>query len=235
MLFSISELQGFGIEATDGSIGRVDDLLFDDQRWVIRYLVIDTGKWLPGRRVLISPISVDAIDKPRGRVSLHLDKDRIRNSPDIHTDAPVSRQKETEFYTYYGYGPYWAGPGMWGPAVAARELRPVPGTAWSARGLESPEGDEGDPHLRSTREVSGYHIAAADGKIGHVEDFILDDLEWVVRHIVVDTSNWPGGRTVVMPPRWIHTIDWIRREVQANVTVDQIKSASEYRAAELLR
>ena len=142
MLFSVRELQGFGIEATDGGIGRIDELLFDDERWVVRYVVVDTGKWLPGRRVLISPISIEFADKARGVVALHLDKNRIRDSPDLDADAPVSRQREVEFYAYYGYGPYWAGPGLWGPAVAARDLRPIPDPrAWTARGLEAPQGD----------------------------------------------------------------------------------------------
>jgi hypothetical protein len=123
MLVSMRELQGYRIEATDGSIGRVHELLFDDIRWVIRYVVIDTGPWLPGRRVLISPISVDSIDGVHKRVLVRLDKGRIRTSPDIYTDQPVSRQKEAVFNAYYGYGSYWAGPDVWGPAVYPRELR----------------------------------------------------------------------------------------------------------------
>lgn len=91
MLCSIRDLQGYGIEATNGSIGRVHEMLFHDDKWVIRYLVVDTGKWLPGRKVLISPISVESINGPQRRVVLHLDKDRIRNSPDIYADEPVSR------------------------------------------------------------------------------------------------------------------------------------------------
>ena len=233
MLFSVRELKGFGIEARDGSIGSIDDMLFDDERWVIRYLVVDTGKWLPGRRVLISPISVDAIDMGRGVVALHLDRDRIRNSPDLHTDAPVSRQKEMHFHTYYGYGPYWAGPGVWGPAVAPRELRPIPGTEWAEQAAA--DSAEGNPHLRSAREVIGYHIVGSDGEVGHVEDFVLDEAEWMLRHIVVDTSNWPGGRTVLLSPGSVRTINWSRREVDVDSPVARIKSGPEYRATEILR
>ena len=230
MLVSMRDLQGYAIEATDGSIGRVHELLFDDIRWVIRYVVVDTGKWLPGRRVLISPISVDSVDELHKRVLVQLDKDRIRNSPDIYTDQPVSRQKETAFNAYYGYGAYWAGPGVWGPAIYPRELRPAaPHVPWPGTDAGA-QGEEGDPHLRSTREVTGYHVAASDGEVGHVEDFVLDDGSWTVRHVVVDTSNWPGGRNVLLSPALVRSIDWSRRKVHIDATVDRIRTSPEYHA-----
>lgn len=235
MLCSIRDLQGYGLEATNGSIGRVHEMLFNDDRWVIRYLVVDTGKWLPGRKVLISPISIESIDRLHRRVVLQLDKGRIRKSPDIYADQPVSRQKEAAFNTYYGYGPYWAGAGVWGPAVYPRELRPTPAhTAWPGTedGAQIPKGD---PHLRSTREVMGYHIAGSDGDTGHVEDFVIDDGWWTVRHIVVDTSNWPGGRSVLLSPAAVRSIDWSRRKVHVDAPVERIRTGPEYYAAELLR
>jgi sporulation protein YlmC with PRC-barrel domain len=207
-------------------------MLFHDDRWVIRYLVVDTGKWLPGRKVLISPISVEAIESAFGRVVLHLDKERIRQSPDISADEPVSRQKEAEFHAYYGYGPYWAGPGVWGPAVYPRELRPLPHEAWPAAGERA---SKGDPHLRSTREVIGYHIAASDGTIGHLDDFVIDEALWTVRHLVVDTSNWPGGRSVLVSPVSVRAIDWVAKQVQVNLPMERIRTSSEYIPAELLR
>jgi hypothetical protein len=226
MLRSIRELQGFGIEATDGPIGRVHEMLFDDQQWVVRYLVVDTGKWLPGRRVVISPISVDAIDGMARRVILRLDKEQIRNSPDIYSDEPVSRQKEAAFYAYYGYAAYWAGSGPWGAAVYPRELRPMPRpSAWPV--LQDEE-QTGDPHLRSTREVIGYHIAALDGEIGHVDDFVINDELFAVRHVVVDTSNWPGGHSVLLSPSSIVSIDWNRRKVHVAVAADDVRTSPKF-------
>jgi hypothetical protein len=230
MLFSTRDLQGYGIEATDASIGRIHELLFDDMRWVIRYVVVDTGKWLPGRRVLISPISVDSIDGLHKRVLVQLDKERIWKSPDIYTDQPVSRQKEAALTAYYGYGAYWAGPGVWGLAIHPRELRPAPAhVPWPGTDARAESG-EGDPHLRSTREVTGYHIAASDGGVGHVDDFLIDNGFWTVRHIVVDTSNWPGGRSVLLSPAMVHWIDCSRRKVHVDATVERIRTGSKYRA-----
>jgi sporulation protein YlmC with PRC-barrel domain len=235
MLVSMRELQGYRIEATDGSIGRVHELLFDDIRWVIRYVVIDTGTWLPGRRVLISPISVDSIDGVHKRVLVRLDKGRIRNSPDIYTDQPVSRQKEAVFNAYYGYGSYWAGPDVWGPAVYPRELRrTAPYVAWP--GTEAgAQAQQGDPHLRRTREVAGYHVAATDGEVGHVDDFVIDDEAWTISHLVLDTSNWPGGRTVLLAPALVRSIEWSRGRVHVDATVDRIRTGLESRPAELPR
>ena len=229
MLRSVRDLRGFGIEARDGPIGRVQEMLFDDHRWVVRYLVVDTSKWLPGRKVLISPISVDAIDGIARRVLLPLDRDCIGHGPEIQADEPVSRQKEAAFHAYYGYGPYWAGPGVWGVAVYPRELRPLPPTSAWAVPEDEAQSQQGDPHLRSTREVIGYHIAASDGEIGHVDDFILDDGFFTIRHVVVDTSNWPGGRSVLLSPSSILAINWSGRKVHVDASVERVRRSPECR------
>ncbi len=144
---------------------------------------------------------------------------------------PFRDQEELEFYTYYGYGPYWLGPGVWGDAAAARELRPMPRDRVRAA-EERVESQQGDPHLRSTREVTG---STSPLRTGRLATFVLDENAWIVRHIVVDTSNWPGGRSVLLPREWVRSIDWSREEVHVKATVQQIKSGPEYRATELLR
>ena len=229
MLRSIRDLRGFAIQATDGPIGRVKEMLFDDHQWVVRYLVVHTGRWLPDRKVLISPISVDAIDGIARRVLLPLDRDAIRNSPEIYADEPVSRHNEAAFHAYYGYSPYWAGPGVWGSAVYPRELRPFPPTrAWSP-----PEDDARRQRercqLRSTQEMIGYHIAASDGEIGHVDDFVIDDRLFTIRHVVVDTSNWPGGRSVLLSPSSIVSTNWMGRKVHVDASVERVRRSPEYR------
>src|SRR6266508_5022629 len=98
------ELKGVTIQATDGDIGSVQDLYFDDHSWTVRYLVVDTGTWLPGRQVLISPFAFRAISGA-SRLQTTLTKDQIENSPSIDTDRPVNRQREIEDSRYYGY-PY---------------------------------------------------------------------------------------------------------------------------------
>ena len=116
MLRNANDLKGFTIRATDGELGNVDQLYFDDKTWAIRYFVVETGGWLGGRRVLISPIAVVQADWQAKRVDVALTKKQVEHSPNVDTHQPVSRQNEAEYYGYYGYPCYWDGPFLWGPA-----------------------------------------------------------------------------------------------------------------------
>src|SRR5438093_9129794 len=117
MLHNVKELSGFTVGARDGELGRVDDAYFDDQRWVIRYVVVDTGRWLGGRKVLISPRSVRGIDWSNEVLNVDLTQQQVRDAPSIDTQKPVSRQHEIDYYNYYGYPYYWEGSGLWGPTI----------------------------------------------------------------------------------------------------------------------
>jgi sporulation protein YlmC with PRC-barrel domain len=237
VLRSVNELKGKTIHARDGEIGTVDQFLFDDESWTIRYLVIETGKLL-GRKVLISPISIERKQKREG-LTLSLTKEQIRNSPPIDADKPVSRQHETEYFNYYGYPYYWGGPGLWGgtsypighPSTSRSLGYPdrtsgYAGTAATARTRTAKQ--EGDPHLRSTKEVIGYYIEASDGNIGHVEDFLIDDENWAIRYVVVDTVNWWPGKKVVIAPQWIKDVSWTESRVYVDLSRERIKNAPEY-------
>ncbi len=231
MLRSAKELRGYAVAASDGDIGDVDDLYFDDQAWVMRYLAVDTGTWLPGRRVLISPISLGQPEWLVKRLPVALTKDRVRNSPDIDTQKPVSRQHEADYFGYYGYPYYWGGTGMWGMGMYPGDLMsastvPVDTTARSADAMALQEA--ADSHLRSCKAVTGYHIEATDGEIGHVADFILDDETWAIRYLVVDTSNWWIGHQVPIPPQWITAVSWLDGKVSVNVTRQAIQDAPLY-------
>lgn len=236
-MLSIKSLQGDTIHATDGDFGTVDDFLFDDENWAIRYLVIDTGKWIPGRRVLISPASLETKRSP-SELATSLSKEQIKNSPDVYSDQPVSRQREAEYLDYFHYPYYWRGPALWGttaypfyPAGAPPMRYPdrVSGSTGSAAApaiQRLPEA--GDTHLRSAAEVTGYYIEASDGEIGHVEDFIVDDKSWEIRYMVVDTVNWWPGKKVVVAPEWITGVSWSNSRVTVNLSREKIKNAPEY-------
>jgi uncharacterized protein YrrD len=236
-MLSIKSLQGETIHATDGDFGSVDDFLFDDENWAVRYLVVDTGKWIPGRRVLISPASLKMKRRP-DELATSLSKEQIKNSPDIYTDQPVSRQREAEYLNYYGYPYYWRGPALWG--TTAYPFHPgvpppwgFPDRASGATGSAvqpktEPLHEAEDTHLRSVAEVMGYHIEATDGEIGHVEDFIVDDESWALRYMIVDTVNWWPGKKVVVAPEWITGVSWSNSRVSVNLSREKIKNAPEY-------
>jgi uncharacterized protein YrrD len=220
MIFSSNGLHGFKLHAKDGELGHIHDFLFDDSTWTVRYLVADTG-WIFGRRVLLAPESLGHPDAESSTIPVMLTKEDIRNSPDIDTDKPVSRQHETTLYGYYGWAPYWGGlavpPGYIPPPYLHRA---------GEVGAESEE--EGDSHLRSMREVAGYTIGATDGDIGTVEDLLIDSGDWNLRYVVVDTGKWLAGKKVLVSPQWASEIDWADRTIYVTVDKAKVRNAPEY-------
>ncbi len=221
MLHSVKDLQGATLLATDGAIGAARDGYFDDETWIVRYLVADTGGWLTGRRVLIATVALGAAGGLAGPLAVALTRDQIRHSPDIDTDRPISRQHEADLYQYYGYPYYWGGMGMgMGMGMGVYPL---------AMPVASDPEEAGDAHLRSMREVTGYALRARDGAIGHVADLLVDDADWAIRWIVVDTGSWLlGGRQVLVSPGWITAVSWARREVAVDLRRETIEQGPVY-------
>jgi hypothetical protein len=225
MFRSIEELMDYTLEAQDGEIGRCRDFLFDDRFWTLRYMVADTGKWLPGRKVLISPLALGEPDWASRRFPVSMTKEEIKNGPALEEHAPVSRRYEMEYFRHYGWAHYWEGHDLWGantmpiPPVIPPEAAPP---------FEEENRDPESTRLRSVKEVNGYHIRAMDGEIGHVEDFILEEGVWVIRYMIVDTRNWLPGKKVLVSPGWIESIEWMDRKVIVNLTTDAVKNGPDY-------
>ena len=213
---------------TNGAIGKVRDFYFDDETWTVRYLVVDTGSWLSGRRVLILPNFLRRVDRKKQTISVSLTKEQVEESPSIDTDKPVSRQHETEYLSYYRIQPYWLASGGLGFAEGLYDPRLLAPLATS----DTPRKKKnGDPHLRSSREVTGYRIEAHDGHVGHVEDFIVDDQTWRVHYLVVDTRDWWPGKMVLVAPAWIKKISWRSGEVSICLPRAVLRAAPEYDAS----
>lgn len=222
-LKSIKEMLGYELGAQDGKIGRCKDFLFDDQTWAVRYVVGDTRKWLPGRKVLISPISIGSAEESTQTLSVGLTKDQIKDSPPLESDAPVSRQYEVIFNQYHDWGNYWEGPLAWGHHPFPRLLQRTEDLQTKVATVED------DNHLRSTQEVLSYSIEATDTNIGHIEDFIVDEETWIIRYLVIDTSNWlPVSRRVIISPEWVECVEWAHGSAFVNVASEKIKESPEY-------
>ena len=227
MLTNATHLKGLVIRATDGELGTVDQLYFDAETWAIRYLAVETGGWLGGRPVLISPFSVVHADLLDKRLDVALTKKQVENSPDINTHLPISRQHEAAYLGYYGYPYYWGGPYMWGPAFYPVGL--VSPVTASAEAMAEKIGRETtDSHLRSTEAVAGYSIEASDGEIGHVDGFVVDDEAWAIRYIEVATRNWWAGNKVLVSPAWVERVSWADSKVYVGLSRESIKTAPEY-------
>jgi uncharacterized protein YrrD len=238
MLRSMKNLEDYAIRATDGIIGHVKDFYFDDQAWVIRYLVVDTGTWLSSRKVLISPISIGHPDWTDRVLPVSITKEQVKNSPDIDTQKPVSRQHEIQYLGYYGYPYYWGGTGLWGDGIdpsmmmtgyAGFPSTPHPSEEEMAYArAEAARHQNDDPHLRSCKAVIGHHIQATDGDIGHVEGLLIDEETWAVRYVIVNTSNWWLGHQVLIAPQWIQDVSWSDATVSVNLTRQAVKDAPPY-------
>ena len=221
MLIKAKTLTGYSLDSFDGVIGKVEEFYFDDRYWTIRYLVANTGNWLTGRQVLISPYALGAVDRKARQIDVALTKKQIEDSPSLDSDKPVSRQFEESYYGYYGWPGYCGGPYSWGnhPYIERdREKWMGPThaeTSW-------------DPHLRSTHDVSGRNIQATDGEIGHVEDFIIDDETWAIRYFIINTRNWWPGKKILISPQWIERVSWSESKVFVGLTRDVIRRSPEY-------
>jgi len=212
MLHKASRIRGITVRAADGDVGHVEEFYFDDHMWTIRYLVVDTGSWLMHRRVLIPPMSIEPSWTFAGLQST-LTKEQIQHSPEV--DPTMSRQDETRVLGYYGYPSYWeevAEP----DSAAAEPSRLKPG----------------DEHLCGTKDITGYHLQASDGEIGHVDDVLIDG-SWKIRYLVVDTSNWIGGKSVVISPTALHGIDWSQSKMQVDLTREAIRESPSFDSIEI--
>jgi hypothetical protein len=228
MLCKAKTLEGYKLDSLDGEVGKVKEFYFDDRYWTVRYLVAATGNWLMDRQVLISPYALGAVIKEEHRIAIDLSKKQIEDSPLLESDKPVSRQFEQAYYGYYGWPSYSDGAYMWGyyPSIVRDREK------W--RAFAEAEKASWDPNLRSTNYVSGYHIQATDGEIGHVDDFIIDDETWAIRYLIIDTRNWWPGKKVLVSPQWIERVSWSESKVFVNLSGETIKQSPEYTEESLL-
>jgi len=225
MMRSIEEIRGYHIEANDGEVGRVADFLFEDEHWTVLYLVVDTGNWLPGKKVLVSPAAFRGRpDWKSRRFPVSLTREEVENSPDISTDEPVSMERAREGAEYY----------RWSSSLYAHPLIPASVVEEEARSFQVPggeserPGEEGRRDLRSAAEVSGYAVRARDGDIGEVEDFIVDDDTWRIMYLVVDTRKLLPGKKVLVSRLWINRVDWLKSLVHVDLDRDAVRNGPEY-------
>jgi len=236
MLWSASSVKGYAIEASDGQLGTVRDVLFDDQTWKTRWLVVHTGLWLLGRDVLLPLSALGTPDQTLRQFPVQLTRQQVKDSPNVDLDLPVSRQIEASVYGYYNWNPYWGsmlspiGTAVGAPVFMSESNRDA--KVLEPSDHEAKHGDQ-DPSLRSAAAVIGYHIEATDGAVGHAEDFLVDGTDGQVRYLIVDTKNWLPGKRVVISPQLIREIDWTTRAIYLNVKADMLKSSPAYDPVEI--
>jgi sporulation protein YlmC with PRC-barrel domain len=225
MEHNINNLLLYTMDATDGLIGDIKEFYFDDETWHIRYLIVKTGGWLSGREVLISPVALLKEKWRNGLFPVNITKKQISNSPDIDTKKPVSRQQEIKLYEHYAWEGYWFSGYYPGGYLGVSVPFPVTDENPPIKDKNDKKADT-ELHLRSTKSITGYHIHATDGEIGHVNDFIMDDENWQIKFIVVDTHNWFGGKKMLIPVGLIKKIEWTDSEVFLDMTIAAVKKCN---------
>jgi len=231
MLQSIKQLHGDKLGTSDGEIGHVKDFYFDDQNWAVRYVIADTGSWLPGRQVLLSPHAFGSLHQAGKLLLVNLTRKQIEDSPSIEPHKPVSRQYDEEYYQYYGWPYYWEGSGLWGMSgfpIAEVPPKPLPSKP-AAASDRSPE--RSDAHLRSTQAVNGYHLQTSDGTIGHICDFMMDDQSWAIRQLVIKTGHRFSGKEVQVPTSQVDRISYEKSTVFVNLTREAVEQSSAHELA----
>ena len=211
MLRSLQDVFGAAIVATDGELGKISNFLFDDQSWRICYLVVDVGRWLAHREVLISVRAINQPDWGTKTFPAHLTREEVRNSPDVDSKKPVSRQQEIAMCEYFRW------PTHWDDWVKTE----IPGPALPA-GRKFPVHTKEDPDLRSAENMIGYEVWANDGLIGRLEHFIVDEASWHIGYLDVKTGDWLHNRSMLVPTRWVMSVSWANHRVNLNHDWSQV-------------
>jgi len=208
MLLLARQMHGASVEASDGKIGKLCDLLFDEQDWSIRYLVMDGGTWLNRRRVTLPPDLVRRRDWADHRLSVAgLTRRQVMESPNVETHVPLGQPTKEEEATIVNWEIYWI------------------------HTMDHPWQVSDDPHVRSTQETTEYYIQGSDGPLGHVADFLIDDEAWTIRYLALDTRNWWPGKRVLVAPSRIETIDGHNRTLHLGLSRDSIEHSPEYKVS----
>lgn len=223
MELCFEQLKHFGLHAVDGDIGVCEDLLLDDEQWIVRYFVVDTNTWLPmSRKVVISPVSVQVSNPDEHKLELSLTREAVKHSPTLDAHQPISREYESLFFTYFGYGYYWTGPGAWGEYAHPLEL--------VNQAVDEPQpSTQKQNHLRSCQELTGYQVLVEDEKFGVVSDFVVQLPGWSVSHIVIsDTPGWLSPKpTFMVSTASVSKIDWAKHTITLALAKNELEHLKE--------
>lgn len=214
MLQDSKRITGRIIQASDGDVGQVTDFLFDDTSWSLRYLVVETGPWLNGRRILLAPESFERnafyISDP---LPTKLTREQIGNSPLFDNHQKISRDYEENYYDHHGWSGYWNRSNPEDTAISAmvspaqmREIAPD------------------RPHLHSVNSISGFHLHAKDGNIGKVSSVSIETRKWKVAEIVVETGHWYSGKQILILTETIERISYDNSAIYVDLSLDDIRT-----------
>ena len=238
MLRSLKEITGYTLQETDDVLGTCKDFLFDDNLWVIRYMVADTGNWLNQHKVLITPDSLGEPDWQTERLSVKLTREQIEACPPLDSHAPVSREYEISYHEHFEIPFYWMGAdfreGMPDGTGAVSAVDDFPDIEIETETLpkDAPSSALNDGLLRSAVDIMSYSVAALDADAGHVDDIIIDDDSWIIRYLAIETGNIMPDHKVLINTEWIEDVNWESRLVSIDLSREAILDCPPFDANE---
>jgi hypothetical protein len=242
MLNSLTKLKEYSISATDGVIGRISDLYFDNAEWTVRYVVVETGDRFSSRKVLILPNSIKSLDAEQRVLTVSVSRAEVLASPVIDTNRPVSRQHEIRLLAHYRYPRYWERGGL----ARLGSYPPAVSSNLSFRGTSPEHRQESidlaylgaldaykrhtydDAHLGSCSALLYRLVHATDGDIGRTQDVLIDGATWTIPHLVLNTGHWWKGHRVLLDPKFILASRGTERRLAVNRTRAFLKEAPPY-------
>ena len=223
MNHTLRDWAGVMVRASDGDIGTVEHLYFDDLTWGIRYLSVHTKAGGPARQALFAVAALSKPDWTKRVVPVDLTVAQVRRMPRRGADETVSREHEHELHKHFSWPIYWAG-GFYVPSAYTLANAALHESEAEAKAVTT-TAHAINPHLRGTFELLDARVYVADGNIGRVEDLVVDDDTCSIRYFVVNTRKWLAERRILVSPRWIMKVDWAEREVFVDLTQEAIKGS----------
>jgi sporulation protein YlmC with PRC-barrel domain len=223
-------------------IARVEDIYFDNASWNIKYFVCRVGHLIQKKDVLIGVNSILEIDPIKRSIRTNFTEGEIASCPDKDEHKPISRLHEERLQSYFGWSPYWGQTVI--PSIGtfgyANPVQPnaTPHPAYENE-LNIPveqrtSYSHEDANLLSLNEISGYHIEASDGSIGHAADWFIDTSNWEIAYLMIDTRNWLPGKKVAVDKAWVNDITWHDRMIRVELNKEEIGDSPEYHGEKIL-
>lgn len=216
---SVKHLHNCSLTALDGDLGSVEDMYFDDEKWTIRYIVIDLEEVPEKDKAVVSPVSVKGVDWKHRIIAVDLSRNDVADSPEVKAEQPLGRRKERQLNSYYRIPVYWNGVGLWGNHV-------YPGLLAGESLADDEDSADGASHVHGTKEAIGYKIEAIDGEIGLVDDLVVEERTWEIQFLVADASSWLPGRKVIVDTHWIDRVNWQKGIASVSLPRNAVRSAT---------
>lgn len=229
MLHSLHRLIGFSIGAIDGEIGHVKDFCFDDKSWTVRYLIVETGNWLFGRKVLISPVALLQPNWDKKIFPVNLTKEQVESSPDVNLTQPLSLDQTKSIYSHYSWPyPEESGIGYMTTGMVGGVVAPgIPLDERISDELHHDNHQENDPHLHGVKHTTRFDVHATDGVVGEASDFLVDE-NWRITSIVIETGSWFSGKKILGDINHVLRIEWESSSIYYNQSLESLRNTPEY-------